>query len=108
MEEKSYHDLLEFHRVLSLKFEMAARSTGWDVLSSRLKSQSARAMVKHGVGDDVGDTVERERVLGEGQEGSKLMMPRGLSTSSSTTCGALSPGRLLNLWIQVYLRGGAA
>jgi large subunit ribosomal protein L17 len=55
-----------------LKFEMAARSTGWDVLSGRLKSQSARAMVKHGVGDDIGDTVGRERALGEGQEGSKL------------------------------------
>ena len=55
-----------------LKFEMAARSTGWDVLSSRLRSQSARAMVKHGVGDDVGATVGRERALGEGQEGSKL------------------------------------
>jgi len=51
---------------------MAARSTGWDVLSTRLKSQSARAMVKHGVGDDIGNTVERERALGEGQEGSKL------------------------------------
>jgi large subunit ribosomal protein L17 len=55
-----------------LKFEMTARSAGWDVLSSRLRSQSARAMVKHGVGDDIGGTVERERALGEGQEGSKL------------------------------------
>jgi len=54
-----------------LKFEMAARSTGWDVLSDRLKNQSARALVKHGVGD-VGDTVKRERLLGEGQEGSTL------------------------------------
>lgn len=54
-----------------LKFEMAARATGWDVLSGRLKSQSARALVKHGVGD-VGDTVVRERALGEGQEGGEL------------------------------------
>ncbi|KAH8993219.1 mitochondrial ribosomal protein L17 [Lactarius hatsudake] len=54
-----------------LKFEMAARATGWDVLSERLKSQSARALVKHGVGD-VGDTVGRERALAEGQEGGKL------------------------------------
>jgi large subunit ribosomal protein L17 len=41
-----------------LKFEMAARATGWDVLSGRLKDQSARALVKHGVGE-VGDTVVR-------------------------------------------------
>ena len=54
-----------------LKFEMAARATGWDVLSDRLKSQSARALVKHGVGD-VSDTVKRERALGEGQEGGTL------------------------------------
>ncbi|KAN0125316.1 Ribosomal protein L17 [Lactarius tabidus] len=46
-----------------LKFEMAARATGWDVLSGRLKDQSARALVKHGV---------RERALGEGQEGGEL------------------------------------
>jgi len=54
-----------------LKFEMAARATGWDVLSDRLKSQSARALVKHGVGD-ISDTVVRERKLGEGQQGSEL------------------------------------
>ena len=54
-----------------LKFEMAARATGWDVLSDRLKSQSARALVKNGVGD-VSDTVKRERALGEGQEGGTL------------------------------------
>ena len=57
-----------------LKFEMAARATGWDVLSSRLKIQSesgpgsARALVREGV-KDVGETVERERALGEEQEG---------------------------------------
>jgi ribosomal protein L17 len=54
-----------------LKFEMTARATGWDVLSGRLKDQSARALVKHGVGE-VGDTVVRERALGEGQEGGEL------------------------------------
>jgi len=43
-----------------IKFEMAARATGWDVLSSRLKTQSARSLVKEGV-RDVEETVERER-----------------------------------------------
>jgi large subunit ribosomal protein L17 len=47
-----------------LKFEMAARATGWDVLSSRIKvrdEEEPRALVQVGVGD-VGETVERERV----------------------------------------------
>jgi len=43
-----------------IKFEMAARATGWDVLSDRLKTQSARSLVKEGV-PDVDETVERER-----------------------------------------------
>lgn len=54
-----------------LKFEMAARATGWDVLSSRIKMGSSggegegattpRAMVETGV-KDVEETIERERV----------------------------------------------
>ena len=51
-----------------IKFEMTARATGWDVLSSRLKTQSARSLVKEGV-RDVEETVERERARGEGGEG---------------------------------------
>ncbi|KAI0305490.1 mitochondrial ribosomal protein L17 [Multifurca ochricompacta] len=49
-----------------LKFEMAARATGWDVLSSRLQSQSARALVKDGV-QGIDETVKRE--LSEGVKG---------------------------------------
>jgi len=61
-----------------LKFEMAARATGWDVLSDRLKTRSARALVREGVvvgeGESIGETVERERAraLGEGGEESEL------------------------------------
>jgi large subunit ribosomal protein L17 len=51
-----------------LKFEMAARATGWDVLSSRIKTgregkgtTTPRAMVETGV-KDVEETIERERV----------------------------------------------
>jgi large subunit ribosomal protein L17 len=57
-----------------LKFEMTARATGWDVLSSRLRHQpegsptTAHTLVKEGV-RDIGQTVERERALQEGQEG---------------------------------------
>jgi large subunit ribosomal protein L17 len=49
-----------------LKFEMAARATGWDVLSSRLQTRSARALVQGGVGggEEIEQTVERERTLG--------------------------------------------
>lgn len=53
-----------------LKFEMTARATGWDVLSSRLLKtpSSPRALVEEGV-KDVEETVERERklALGEGE-----------------------------------------
>lgn len=57
-----------------LKFEMAARATGWDVLSSRLdvkaktpsSSSSPRALVEVGV-KDVEETVERERKLALGE-----------------------------------------
>jgi large subunit ribosomal protein L17 len=50
-----------------LKFEMAARATGWDVLSNRLKTRSARALVQEGVGgaQEIEQTIERERELGE-------------------------------------------
>jgi ribosomal protein L17 len=50
-----------------LRFEMAARAAGWDVLSARLKDRSAREIVREGV-RDVEETVERERkrALGEG------------------------------------------
>lgn len=70
-----------------LKFEMAARATGWDVLTSRLRmsgsvsgSESAsesvpRALVQGGV-KGVGETIEREReralreaVVGKGEKG---------------------------------------
>jgi large subunit ribosomal protein L17 len=64
-----------------LKFEMAARATGWDVLSSRLKGEEdedegrggggggPRAMVEAGV-KGVEGTIERERLraLGGGGE----------------------------------------
>jgi len=58
-----------------LKFEMTARATGWDVLSSRLiKTRSEpRALVEGGV-ENVEETIERERkralalgVQGEGE-----------------------------------------
>lgn len=45
-----------------LRFEMAARATGWDVLSSRLQSRSPREIVAEGV-RDVEETVEREHAL---------------------------------------------
>lgn len=45
-----------------LRFEMAARATGWDVLSSRLQSRTPRELVSEGV-RDVGETVEREHAL---------------------------------------------
>jgi large subunit ribosomal protein L17 len=59
-----------------LKFEMTARATGWDVLSSRLKmpSWTPRALVEAGV-EGVEETIERERKRalaesdGEGGEG---------------------------------------
>jgi large subunit ribosomal protein L17 len=54
-----------------LRFEMAARAAGWDVLCARLKDRSAREIVREGV-SDVEETVERERrrALGEvGGEG---------------------------------------
>jgi hypothetical protein len=51
-----------------LRFEMAARATGWDVLSARLKDQSARELVKEGA-RDVEATIERERAVEEGGEG---------------------------------------
>jgi hypothetical protein len=48
-----------------LRFEMAARAAGWDVLSARLKTRSARALVREGVAVQgergIGETVERER-----------------------------------------------
>jgi hypothetical protein len=60
---------------------MAARATGWDVLSSRLKTPSsssssepserepsARALVEGGV-KDVGETIERERVRALSEDG---------------------------------------
>jgi ribosomal protein L17 len=53
-----------------LKFEMAARATGWDVLSGRLKTRSARSLVKEGVVvDSIEETVEREQTLGGGGGG---------------------------------------
>jgi len=51
-----------------LKFEMAARATGWDVLSNRLKTRSARALVQEGVGggaQGIEQMIERERELDE-------------------------------------------
>jgi large subunit ribosomal protein L17 len=57
-----------------LKFEMAARATGWDVLSSRIRTGSEeepRALVEAGV-KDVGETIERERARalnGNGENG---------------------------------------
>lgn len=59
-----------------LKFEMAARATGWDVLSSRLLKagsggqggQGPRALVEAGV-KGVEETVERERLRALGGEG---------------------------------------
>jgi hypothetical protein len=51
-----------------LRFEMAARATGWDVLSARLKDRSARELVREGA-RDVEETIEHERALGEGGEG---------------------------------------
>ena len=53
-----------------LKFEMAARAAGWDVLSGRLRTSSARALVREGVVDGRGieETVEVERALGEGSD----------------------------------------
>ena len=62
------HAVLELVDGRDIMFEMAARATGWDVLSSRLKTQSARSLVKEGV-RDVEETVERERARGEGGEG---------------------------------------
>lgn len=73
-----------------LKFEMAARATGWDVLTSRLRMSESgsgsesgsesvplpRALVERGV-KGVGETVEREReralreAVGKGEEGEK-------------------------------------
>jgi hypothetical protein len=57
---------------------MAARATGWDVLSSRLKTRSsssepepepsARALVEGGV-KDVEETIERERVRALSEDG---------------------------------------
>jgi len=57
-----------------LKFEMAARATGWDVLSSRLETRSARALVQGGVGgaEEIEQTVERERALGEEGSGEQV------------------------------------
>jgi large subunit ribosomal protein L17 len=56
-----------------LKFEMAARAAGWDVLSDRLGSRSARSLVREGVGSaqEIERTIERERerALGEGRGG---------------------------------------
>lgn len=51
-----------------LKFEMTARATGWDVLSSRLvKTRSSpRALVDMGV-EYVEETIERERKLALGE-----------------------------------------
>jgi large subunit ribosomal protein L17 len=51
---------------------MAARATGWDVLSSRLvKTRSSpRALVEGGV-KDVEETVERERKLALGEAKAK-------------------------------------
>src|SRR5712691_9761248 len=57
-----------------LKFEMAARAAGWDVLSGRLKTRSARALVKEGVVVDEREIVvegERERGIGEGSSDRK-------------------------------------
>lgn len=57
-----------------LKFEMAARATGWDVLTSRLAESAPRALVEGGV-KGVGETVEREReralreAVGKGEKG---------------------------------------
>jgi len=51
-----------------MKFEMTARATGWDVLSNRLESRSARSLVQEGVGgaQEIEQAIERERALGEG------------------------------------------
>jgi len=57
-----------------LRFEMAARAAGWDVLSRRLRTRSARALVREGVvvvgGEHehehkrgIEELVERERAL---------------------------------------------
>ena len=56
-----------------LRFEMAARAAGWDVLSRRLKTRSARALVREGVvvggqhehehKRGIEEIVERERAL---------------------------------------------
>jgi large subunit ribosomal protein L17 len=56
-----------------LKFEMAARATGWDVLSNRLKTRSARALVQEGVdgAQEIEQTIERERELDESSSSSK-------------------------------------
>lgn len=69
-----------------LKFEMAARATGWDVLSSRIRTgspsmpwtalseggpcDSPRTLVEVGV-KNVGKTIERERVRALSDVGGK-------------------------------------
>ncbi len=45
---------------------MAARATGWDVLSSRLRTRPPHALVQEGV-KDIEETVERERALALGE-----------------------------------------
>ncbi|KAI9507910.1 mitochondrial ribosomal protein L17 [Russula earlei] len=75
-----------------LRFEMAARATGWDVLSDRLKTRSARALVKEGV-RDVDETVERARALGEGGAGDGA----GAGAGEGEGEGALRQRTLWNL-----------
>jgi len=60
-----------------LKFEMAARATGWDVLSGRLKTRSARALVKEGV------VVDRREIIGE----EETVDERGIGEGSSDRKG---------------------
>jgi hypothetical protein len=68
-----------------LKFEMAARATGWDVLSSRLQTRSARALVQEGVGGarEIEQTIVRERALGEEEGGGEQVGGSGGGSSSS-------------------------
>jgi large subunit ribosomal protein L17 len=47
---------------------MAARATGWDVLSSRLRTRPPHALVQEGV-KDIEETLERERALALGEGG---------------------------------------
>ena len=51
-----------------IKFEMAARAVGWDLVGRRLGSDGARSLVDNGV-ENVEEVVEKERELKFGQRG---------------------------------------